>query len=175
MTTHLTVTYINASPGLNAQWVEGYKIWYCIQLPHPYFTVLKFQSNLPHFCAMTFAVDSTTLYESIIGGGGTELVPPQTGPYTKSHQVSVCIYLWNCLIIFKFCTEHGSYTAMLCAKIENDQSSEMAVLFATKFCEILVSVREILYIVIASWFGEILLKDILVPLTLFNAIKSRWF
>ena len=32
-------------------------------------------------------------------------------------------YVFCCPIILKFCTEHGSYTAMLCAKFHNDQTT----------------------------------------------------
>ena len=31
----------------------------------------------------------------------------------------------NCQIILKFCTEHGSITAVLCAKLQNDSTTDM--------------------------------------------------
>ena len=34
-------------------------------------------------------------------------------------------YMISCLIILKFCTEHGSVTAMPCAKLQNDYTAEM--------------------------------------------------
>ena len=36
--------------------------------------------------------------------------------------------LLSCHIVLKFCTEHGSATAMLCANFQNDMASETDVL-----------------------------------------------
>ena len=47
--------------------------------------------------------------------------PPQTHLKLKSHKI-LFIYKIHfiCVIILKFCTEHGSINAMLCAKLQND-------------------------------------------------------
>ena len=46
---------------------------------------------------------------------------------------------FSCQIILKFCTQHGSITAMLCAKFQNDLTTEMDVYGWMRFHEIWVS------------------------------------
>ena len=35
------------------------------------------------------------------------------------------MYVFSCPIVLKFCTEHGSYSAVLCAKFQNDWTTHM--------------------------------------------------
>ena len=51
--------------------------------------------------------------------------PSQTGPNLRCNLFPSLFYLFSCPIILKSCTEHGSDTVVLCAKIQNDWTSEM--------------------------------------------------
>ena len=47
-------------------------------------------------------------------------IRPKSIPKLKSREVSFLLsFLRNCRIVLKFCTEHGSITAVLCAKFQN--------------------------------------------------------
>ena len=47
--------------------------------------------------------------------------PPETHLKTKSREISFAHnFRFNCPIVLKFCTEHGSDTAVPCAKFQND-------------------------------------------------------
>ena len=57
-----------------------------------------------------------------------------TGKTMKTHtRLQFCTNLfvhnidWSCWFILKFCTEHGSITAMLCVKFQNDWATEKLV------------------------------------------------
>ena len=54
---------------------------------------------------------------------------------SETHLIPKSVEIWfahslflNYLIILKFCTEHGSFTALLCAKFQNDLTTEMDVM-----------------------------------------------
>ena len=54
--------------------------------------------------------------------------PSKINRKLKSHEtLFACNLSHRCPIILKFCTEHGSGTAMLCAKFQNDRATEMYV------------------------------------------------
>ena len=51
--------------------------------------------------------------------------PSETHLELKSHEISLVHNIrFNYLIDLKFCTEHGSDTAVLCAKLQSDRSTE---------------------------------------------------
>ena len=55
--------------------------------------------------------------------------PSETHPKLESREISFeHILLLNRAIVLKFCTEHGSITAVVCANFHNDLTTEMDVL-----------------------------------------------
>ena len=53
------------------------------------------------------------------------IYPPKTHFKIKSHKILLVHNIhFSCQIILTFCTEHGSVTAMLCAKFQNDLTTE---------------------------------------------------
>ena len=55
--------------------------------------------------------------------------PSETHIKLRSREISFAHNsLRNCQIVLKYCTEHGSITAVLCAKFQNDLTNEMDVL-----------------------------------------------
>ena len=50
----------------------------------------------------------------------------ETNLALKSHEISFAHNLFlSCQIVLKLCTEHGSDTAVLCAKYQNDLTTEL--------------------------------------------------
>ena len=52
----------------------------------------------------------------------------------KSHKILLVHNIhFSCQIILTFCTEHGGVTAMLCAKVQNDLTTEKYIMCKNKF------------------------------------------
>ena len=83
-------------------------------------------------------------------GGGGNIRYPSTHCKVKSHGISYAHNLFlNHQVILNFCTEHGSDTAMLCAKVQNDLTFEMNAMderdFAKKIWNYIAIVLELLF------------------------------
>ena len=60
--------------------------------------------------------------------------PSETQHKPKSRQISFAHKLFlNYPIVLKFCTEHGSDTAVLCAKFQNDWATETELMDEREF------------------------------------------
>ena len=58
-----------------------------------------------------------------------EYIPSKTDLQLKLYEIAfVHNLLLSCQMVLKFCTEHGSITAVLCAKFQNHLAIEMGVM-----------------------------------------------
>ena len=55
-----------------------------------------------------------------------EYIPSETDLQLKSYEIAFAYnLLLSCQMVLKFCTEHGSITAVLCAKFQNHLANEI--------------------------------------------------
>ena len=82
-------------------------------------------------------------------------------------QFSIAQSFWN------FCTEHGSDTAVLCAKLQNDWATEAAIIDEQIFLrfQFQMSFKRISYIATAACFPK---RKLRIPITvsLFQAMQA---
>ena len=101
--------------------------------------------------------------------------PSETHLKLKSRDISFVHNIrFHCPIGLKFCTEHGSDTAVLCAKFQNDRSTEAWVMDKRDFArfEFKMNFGRISYIVL--WL-TVLHRNRTVSVSLWLDFRNRWW
>ena len=76
------------------------------------------------------------------GGPVQYRISVQNSSQLKSREISLVHNIGViCPIVLQFCTEHGSYTAVLCAKFQNDRTTEECVMCKRDFARFGFSMR----------------------------------